>query len=213
MKTLLSACCVSLLAMPIALGAQTAAPQTAAPAAPPVVTTITMSGTIVSQYKEIKRLFTQSADAMPAEAYSFQPTPEMRTFAGDMGHILSTNIGECGAMLGRKHALSGIDLSKTLTTKADVVKATADAFAFCDDYFLKVDEKTPIADQYVTMNGRRNGQPLEFKVSNGANVINFLTHNNEEYGYIAVYMRLKGVVPPSSVPRPAPGRGGSAGIR
>jgi hypothetical protein len=157
---------------------------------------------------------TKTADKMPAEAYAFQPTPEMRTFAGNLGHILSSDISQCGTLLGRKHALSGQDLSKTLTTKAEVVKAAADTFAFCDEYFLKLDETTPLADSYVNMNGRRNGQPIVFKVSSGANVVHFLTHNNEEYGYLAVYMRLKGIVPPSSTPAtPGPGGGLGAGGR
>jgi hypothetical protein len=210
MKMWLSTCCLTILVVPIA--AQSAAPQTGTPAAPTVVT-MTMSSTIVSQYKEVKRLYAESAAAMPAGAYSFQPTPEMRTFAGDMGHILTLDIAQCGSLLGRKHALAGVDLSKTLTTKTDIVKTVADAFAFCDEYFLKLDDSTPITETYVTMKGQRNGQPLEFKVSNGASIVNFLTHNNEEYGYIAVYLRLKGIVPPSSVPHPPAGQGGSGAQR
>ena len=211
MKTALTIV-VMATAASVAVAAQSTSPQMAAAAAPPEVVTMTMSGTIVQQYNDIKDLLTKTADKMPAEAYLFQPMPEMRTFAGNMGHILASDISQCGTLLGRKHPLSGQDLSKTLTTKAEVVKAAADTFAFCDEYFLKLNETTPLADSYVNMTGRRNGQPMVFKVSNGANVVHFLTHNNEEYGYLAVYMRLKGIVPPSSTPAtPSPGRGDGAG--
>jgi hypothetical protein len=104
----------------------------------------------------------------------------------------------------------GVDLEKTLTTKAVTVNAGAETFAFCDEYFLKIDETTSIADAYVNMTGKRpTGEPVTFKVSNGASIVHFLTHNNEMYGYLAVYLRLKGIVPPSSVP--STGRGSESG--
>jgi hypothetical protein len=183
----------------IGAAARSGEPQAATPAAPPTIVTMTLPGTIVQQYTSVKDLWIKTANAMPAESYAFQPMPDMRTFAGGMGHILASDISQCSSLIGRKHALSGVDLEKTLTTKADTVRAVADTFAFCDEYFLKVGDSTPIADAYVNMNGRRNGEPVVFKVSNGASIVHFLTHNNEMYGYLAVYMRLKGIVPPSSV--------------
>jgi hypothetical protein len=185
--------------------AQGAAPQ--ATTNPPAVVTMTMAGTIVQQYKNIKDLWTKTASAMPADAYAFQPTPEVRTFAAAMGHVLASNIAQCNSLVGRKHALTGVDLEKTLTTKADITRSVADTFTFCDEYFLKVDDTTPLADAFVNMTGhRRSGEPVTFKVSNGASVVHFLTHNNEMYGYLAVYLRLKGIVPPSS--QPSTGGGG-----
>jgi hypothetical protein len=209
MKTLLSICSVAVL-LPTLTAAQGTAPPQAA--TPPAVVMMTMASTIVQQYTSVKDLWIKTADAMPADAYSFQPTPEMRTFAGGMGHVLASNISQCNSLVGRKHALTGVDLEKTLTTKADTVKAVADTFAFCDEYFLKIDETTSIADAYVNMTGkRRTGEPVTFKVSNGASIVHFLTHNNEMYGYLAVYLRLKGIVPPSSVHSTGPG--GSGGGR
>src|SRR5579864_815558 len=210
MRTILTI--VEMAAAAVAIAAQGVPPQAAVPAVPPQVFTTTMSATIVHEYSDIKDLLTKTADKMPAEAYSFQPTPETRTFAGNMGHILASDISQCGTLLGRKHALSGQDLSKTLTTKADVVKAAADTFAFCDEYCLTLNETTQLADTYANMNGRRNGQPIVNKLSSGSSVVHFLAHNNEEYGYLAVYMRLKGIVPPSSAPgTPGPGGGLAAG--
>jgi hypothetical protein len=204
MKTLFS---IGLLAalVPMLAGAQGTTPP---PGTPPSVVTMSMAGTIVQQYTSAKELWIKTADAMPADAYAFQPTPAMRTFAAGMGHVLASNISQCNALVGRKHALTGVDLEKTLTTKADTVKTVADTFAFCDEYFLKLDDTTPLADAFVNMTGKRKtGETVTFKVSNGASVVHFLTHNNEMYGYLSVYLRLKGIVPPSSVP--ATGRGGS----
>lgn len=196
MKTFLSIC--ALVTLTAAAAAQAPAPQAPAPA--PAVATTTMAKMIVHSYENIRDLLVKTADKMPAEDYAFQPTPDVRTFAGNLGHILTSDISQCGTLLGRKHALAGQDLSKTLTTKAELVKAAADTFAFCDEYFKGITDATAIADTYFTVTGRRGGQPITAKVSHGASIVQFLTHNNEEYGYLAVYMRLKGIVPPSSTP-------------
>jgi hypothetical protein len=216
MKTWLSVCGVVAIAAPIALAAQGTAPEANASAETPQVVTMTMVSTIRHHYTSAKSTLTKMADLMPAESYSFQPTPAMRTYAGAMGHIIMGNITQCGSLLGKKHALSGVDLSKSLTVKADVVKAMSDSFAFCDEYFSPLDDKSDVAGTFVDINGRRNGQPTQFKVSNGAIIIDFLDHNNEMYGYLSVYLRLKGLVPPQSVPQTSPagrGRGGSGGGR
>jgi hypothetical protein len=201
-------CAIGSLAvlLPMLAAVQDAAPTPGA--RPPSVVTMTMAGTIVQQYTSAKDLWVRTANAMPAEDYAFQPTPEMRTFAAGMGHVLASNISQCNPLVGRKHALTGVDLEKTLTTKADTVKTMAETFAFCDEYFLKLDDATPFAEAFVNVTSKQTtGEPVTFRVSNGARIVHFLTHNNEMYGYLSVYLRLKGIVPPSSVP--SAGRGGS----
>jgi hypothetical protein len=173
---------------------QSGAPSQAAVAARPdqseMVTTVNW------YYTRGKTLFTQMADKMPAEAYEFKPAPEMRSFAAALGHIAMSNINQCGTLLGRKHALAGQDLTKTLTTKADTVKALADTFAFCDEYFSALKASSQLTGTFFTP-PPRPGQP-EVKVPHGAMVTSFVAHNYEMYGYLAVYLRLKGIVPPSS---------------
>jgi hypothetical protein len=159
-----------------------------------------LSTTVVQQYNSIKSLLIKTVDAMPADAFGFQPVPEMRTFAGTVGHLVSSNIGQCSALLGKKHELSGQDLSKTLKTKEEAVKAIADSYAFCDEFFTTVKSNAPLVDAYYTGTMTRNGAPVPFKMANGGVATGLIAHNNEEYGYLAVYLRLKGVVPPSSVP-------------
>jgi hypothetical protein len=197
MKVILCLLCVATL--PLGLVTAQAVPQVGT--TPPSTITMTLASTVMQQYTSAKDLWIKTAEAMPAEAYAFQPTPEMRTFVAGIGHVLASNINQCNSLLGRKHPLTGVNLEKTLITKAETVKAVADTFAFCDEYFLKITDATPLADTFVTMTGKgRTGEPATYKVSNGASVVHFLTHNNEMYGYLAVYLRLKGIVPPSSLP-------------
>jgi hypothetical protein len=207
MKTRFSICSVAIL-LPTLTAAQSTTPPQAATL--PAVVTMTMASTIVQQYTSVRDLWIKTANAMPADAYAFQPTPELRTFAGGMGHVLASNISLCNSLVGRKHALTGMDLEKTLTTKADTLKAVAETFAYCDEYFQKIDETTAFAGAYVNVIGKgRAGEPVTFRVFNGASIVHFLTHNNEMYGCLTIYLRLKGIVPPSS--EPSTGRGSESG--
>jgi len=107
-------------------------------------------------------------------------------------------------LLGKKHELSGKDLSKTLIAKEETVKALNDAFTFCDEYFGQLKTNVQLTDSYISAPVNTATGPKVFKIAHGASITGFLVHNNEEYGYLAVYMRLKGIVPPSSEPAPAP---------
>lgn len=95
----------------------------APPQAPPTARKVEVLWPVgaVQQWQGLRRFLEQMADKMPAEFYSFRPTPEMRTFAGSMAHIISANVNQCGNLLGRKHALMGQPLENTLTQKADVI--------------------------------------------------------------------------------------------
>jgi hypothetical protein len=180
-----------------------------APQQAPLPSEMSMTSRAVAYYNMSKTMLTRLAEKMPAEHYGFQPTPEMRTFAANIGHIASANVNQCGTLLGTKHPLSGQDLSKTLTTKADAVKALADTFAFCDQYFTKLKDDAALTGEYFSTVVMREGQKAPIKVAHGGIVTSFIAHNNEVYGYMAVYLRLKGIVPPSS--EPAPVRGGGSG--
>jgi hypothetical protein len=90
----------------------------------------------------------------------------------------------CNAILGRQKA--GTAGSKT--AKADIVAALKDSITDCDSAFDSLTDAN--AKEMVKMG------PNEF--SHLGALMRGVIHDNEEYGYMAVYLRLKGVVPPSS---------------
>jgi len=148
-----------------------------------------LSAAAKAQYDAVKNNLLKAADAVPADAYSYQPTPDVRTLGALIGHIADANYGLCGVVAGQQKQM-GIEKSKT--TKDDLVAALKDAFAFCDPIYAGMNDKTAL--ETVTFRGP------QAKLS----VLYFnIAHNNEEYGYLSVYMRMKGIVPPSSA-----GRGG-----
>ena len=79
-------------------------------------------------------------------------------------------------------------VEKTKTAKADLVKAVSDSFAYCESVFAKITD----ANAAEGIDWFRGKQP---RIS----AFNMNTmHNWEHYGNIVTYMRLKGLVPPSS---------------
>jgi hypothetical protein len=144
-----------------------------------------LSTELKTAYTRVKTNFTKAADKMPEENYLFKPTPEMESFGERIAHIAVSSIGPCSAMSGSPKSIDG----KTLKSKADVVSALKNSFAACD---AVIDNLTD-ADAVTMFAGGRGGPRSKL-----ATLYGLVAHDNELYGYICVYMRLKGVVPPSS---------------
>lgn len=134
---------------------------------------------------------------MPADAYGFEPAAGMRTFGGGVWHAAASNFNICSNLLGRKHPQSGTDLSAPGTGKEVLVKALADSFAFCGEFIGSLTAERLTENRMVTLTPP-NGVAMTIPVAHGGTVANLIAHNNEMYGYLAVYLRLKGIVPPSS---------------
>ncbi len=143
-------------------------------------------------YNYTSRNIIGAAEKMPAEHFGFKPTPEVRTFAEIFGHILNTNYMACSGLRGEANPNKD-DLEKTLKTKEDVIKATKASFEYCD---VTMKNLTAVSLQETFKNGSRD-------VPKTSSLLLLIAHSQEHYGNIATYMRLKGVVPPSSEPPPA----------
>lgn len=128
----------------------------------------------------------RSAEKMPEENYSFKPTPEVRSFGQLLGHIADAQYLFCSAVLGKPNPAPGIEKSKT--SKADLTAALKEAFAYCDSAYAGLTDAQLAGT--VKFFGREQTK---------ATVLSFNTaHNNEHYGNIVTYLRMKGIVPPSS---------------
>lgn len=186
-------CPVMMLAvLPIVVDAQSK------PATPPIPD-MSLTARFSSQYTYVKGNLIKMAEKMPAEHYPFQPAPEVKTFAANMAHIIQSNTAQCSSVLGRTSPYAGQNLEKTLTAKADVVKALNDSFALCDEMMTKATNEQYSSGTYeITLT--RDGQKVPVKVPFVSSVSSLISHSNEMYGYMSVYMRLKGIVPPSSEP-------------
>lgn len=141
---------------------------------------------VKGQYEMVKSWITKSAALMPEANYSFKPTPEVRSFGQLLGHVANSLGMICVVPAGGKSPLAG-DAEK-LATKAEITKALADAFAACDAVWAGV------VPGWNTETVTFFGSP-QTKMA----VLTFNTsHSFEHYGNVVTYLRLKGLVPPSS---------------
>ncbi|HET9834691.1 MAG TPA: DinB family protein [Vicinamibacterales bacterium] len=144
---------------------------------------------IQRNYAQLKNNITASAEKLPDADYSFKPTPDVRSFGQLWGHVADAQFGQCSGIKGVPNPRQGQPTFEQLTSKADIQKALADSFAFCDDVFASLTDES--ATQMVS-NGRGGQQ------SRIAGLMGVLTHGSEMYGIGTVYLRLKGQVPPST---------------
>lgn len=150
-------------------------------------------------YAGFKLNFTGNAEKMPEADYNFKPgsMPEVRTYGALFMHIANAQYGQCAAVKGVPNPSQGIDLEKTKTTKADIVKALADSFAFCDDAFSATTDENAV--QFVKQG---NNEATRATVLYGV-----IVHGNEMFGTSNVYLRSKGIVPASTERQMGRGRG------
>jgi uncharacterized damage-inducible protein DinB len=134
-------------------------------------------------YTAIKNNLMRMAEKMPAEMYDFKPVPEIRSFGEAIAHVADSQARMCSGLTGEQKSVD----AASKKTKDELVAAFKATFDICDAAW----DATTDANAAQAAAGRGNRTRL------GALIYN-TTHDNEEYGYLAVYMRLKGIVPPSS---------------
>jgi hypothetical protein len=143
-------------------------------------------------YGIVKTNLLKMAQKMPEPAYAYKPVPEVETFARRVAHIAGANLRTCAGLKGENRPLS----ISAKTAKADLVAALQESFAYCDGVFDSLTDATAVE----TVNGRIGSPPAQEPWTRLSIMWNVVRHSNELYGYMAVYLRLNGVVPPSSSP-------------
>jgi uncharacterized damage-inducible protein DinB len=125
-----------------------------------------------------------AADKMPEGDYGFKPAAGMRSFGELLAHIAEVQTKTCGSMLLDKKPIP----SAPGTSKSDLNKTLAASFDECYEAFSELSAENQ--NQTVSTPAGQRARIAALTM--------VLGHDNEEYGYMAVYLRLKGIVPPSS---------------
>ncbi len=174
------------------LFADAAVAQQPAPAAP----ADGMMATIRAMYDRVKDNITQAAAMTPAHDYHYRPVADVRTFGELIGHIANGNFAFCAAARGEDNP-NKMNIERTVKDKDDLVEALARSFAWCDPAYAI--SAADAAQPAFLMGSQR----MRFD----ALVINS-SHDDRHYGNIVTYMRLRGLVPPTT-PRPDTTRTGT----
>ncbi len=159
-----------------------------------------LAASVQRSYAGLKANLTGNAEKMPDADYNFKPgsMPEVRTYGALFMHVANSQYGQCASVKGVANPNQGVDLEKTKTTKADILKALADSFAFCDDAFSGTTDEN--AAQFIKVGNN--------EVARGAALYNLVVHGNEMFGTSNVYLRAKGLVPASTERQMGRGRRG-----
>ncbi len=179
------------------LAAQAPAPKATTPAAEPTVG-VAMDGT----YQWVPMQFIGAAEAMPEETFDFAPSQGefkgVKTFAQQVKHVSAVNFALGGLLLGEKPPAEvgnpemGPD---SLKTKAEIVKYMKESFAYARKAIQSI----------TAQNGGRSiknpfGQGPDFTAIGMATLLAF--HGMDHYGQMVEYLRMNGIVPPASRPKP-----------
>jgi hypothetical protein len=125
---------------------------------------------------------------MPADAYSFRSTPQVRSFGEMIAHVADAQVLMCGMVKGESPAAT----ARSKTTKAELVTVLKASFDYCDPVY---ETMTDAAGAAMVKWARWDMTKLGLLNWN-------ISHDNEMYGIMGAFLRLKGLVPPSSEGRP-----------
>lgn len=125
-----------------------------------------------------------ASERVPVSEYSFQPTPEIRTFSQLFGHVANSNFMFCAGVKGEEDP-NATDFEKG--TRTEIIMGLKAAQRYCEDAAKFGAEHSHDARELF---GTKGDVTWLYAFN--------IAHNAEHYGNVVTYMRLKGMVPPSS---------------
>jgi hypothetical protein len=168
-----------------ALFSAAAGAQDAAPVPNPV------SSTVKAQLTRYAKNLVAAADSMPADKFTFKPTPEMITFAHLVSHIAQSNNFLCSKISGA--AAPDVKLADS-DPKDKLVAGLKASFDFCTTALASVDD-SKLSDPMVLFANR--------PTSRAGAMITLSDDWYDHYSAQAMYLRLNGILPPTAQPAAA----------
>jgi len=134
-------------------------------------------------FNSVRRNLEAAADAMPEAKYGFKLTDGQMPFAEWINHATDRNYTDCATLKGEAAPPAAKKVAG-LKEKAEVSQALKDSFAYCASALEGIDDQKVLASPQMT-----NA------------LLHIVIHNNEIYGNIVGYLRVSGIVPPSTASR------------
>jgi uncharacterized damage-inducible protein DinB len=148
------------------------------------------SDAVRAGWNSAKRNVLASAKTMPDAKYAFKPVDTVRTYGAILAHLAGANYEFCAGAKGEKAPYAEDHFEKNAQTPAEIVKAVQDSVAYCDAVYKALTDAN--AGEMVSVFGD--------KQSRIAALMGNTNHNTEHYGNLVTYLRINGLVPPSSQP-------------
>ena len=140
------------------------------------------------QWNTVSKYLSRAAEAVPDSSYAYKPVETVRSFGQLVAHVAGSQMMFCAAALGEAVPPED-DFEKRTMSKAELVAALDASNKYC-------------ARAYALPSAKLGG-PIEMfgqHFTQGGMLLVNATHDNEHYGNVVTYMRMLGMVPPSSQP-------------
>jgi uncharacterized damage-inducible protein DinB len=126
----------------------------------------------------------RAAEQAPESLYSFKAAPTVRSLGQLIGHVADAEAMFCAIALGEAPSNTGYEQK---TSKADLIAALKASAAVCERAYAQTDAA---AAAPIKLFGRDSNRAFALSLN--------AAHDFEHYGNIVTYLRIKGLVPPSS---------------
>jgi len=147
-----------------------------------------VSTAVKGQLPRFSKNMVAAAEAMPAEKYSFKPSPEMNTFGHLVMHIVQSNNLFCSKISGT--AAPDVKYSES-DPKDKLVAGLKASFEYCATALANVDD-SKLSEQMMLFGNR--------PASRAGALIFLFGSWTDHYGTEAIYLRLNGILPPTAQP-------------
>lgn len=152
-----------------------------------------VSDSIRELWEGAKRNLLGAAKAMPDDKYGFRPVATVRTYGEILAHVAGANFVFCSAARGEKSPHAEDAFEKAAQTRAQIVKALEDSIAYCDAAYKGLTDRGASETIVAPFGGGKSPRASALMGNTG--------HLQEHYGNLVTYLRINGLVPPSSAPQ------------
>jgi hypothetical protein len=169
-----------------AMAPSTAPPaaQAAAPVKDPVATSLRML------LPRSRNNILGAIGAMPADKFSYKPTPDQMTFAHLVVHIIGSDNGGCAKAADTP--APKVEEVKETDAKEKLLAAATASFDFCAEALSKMDD-SKLGDSVELFGGHQFPRAMA--------ALGLASGWADHYAAAAMYLRLNGILPPSAQPK------------
>ena len=147
----------------------------------------TFSGEMLRGYQFTQRNLAEAAEKMPDEHYGFRPTPDIKPFGQLVAHVALAQFGTCAMLKGEPNPRKD-EKEDAIRTKTEAIALLKASAGYCDP------PVSALTDTTMTELAKMGPN----QVAKGLLPVSLVAHGAEMYGTMAVYLRLKGIVPPTT---------------
>ena len=158
-----------------------------------------LGGIIQRSFNVFTNYLVMAAEMMPESGYGFRPTPDVRTFGEQINHATGSHYSFCNqAGLPPGVQKQTAPQLSTITSKAAIVAALKESIAYCDRVLAAATESW-LMELAPGLGGSSSGHIRGMRAHS---FIYNAVHSAEDFGTITTYLRMQGVVPPSTALHP-----------